>query len=152
MTRAIVSKSNATFTDLITATTQQNSTFYTVPDSERNTMVGIKGNISYSVYDTISSAGVLKMIIYRQPNGNAAAPSIPTSDSAQPICDRMADVIWSQVAVLHESDRTSYNIQIDIKTQRKMYSGDKFNVSFVTSNANTYASVAYNLNTFSLES
>ena len=148
---AQVSKHNRAFEDLINSSTSVSNTIYTTPVGERQTMVGMKGNISVAVYDTSSSAGAVRIIIYRSPNGTADQV-VDNAANAEPISEPLSNVVWSYTMVLHESDRTSYNVPIDLKTQRKLFSEDKLKMAWVSTSSNLAFSIAYNLNTFILES
>ena len=114
-------------------------------------MVGMKGNISYSVEDSSTGDGVIRIVIARRPNGTDL---LAVNNGLQPgsITDQMQNVVWSWTAVLHEGDRTSYSIPVDLKTQRKMYSGDSLVIYWIGNATTMKYHIAYNFNTFLLES
>ena len=148
---AQVSKHNRASEDMITSTTSQTVLIYETPSGERQTMVGMKGNISLCTYDTSSSAGSVRIIIYRNPNGTDNMV-VDNASTADPIAEPLSNIVWSWTQLLHESDRTSYTIPIDLKTQRKLFSGDRMNIAYVSTNSNLTFSISWNLNTFILES
>ena len=152
MAKRFVRKENIIYNASLLAGAQGSVNLYTTATARRETMVGIKGNITLTL-DAPSTTGnaAISMVLAYVPN-DQATPTISTTLNTA-ISDFLPNVVWSYHALLDEDNTNFINIPIDVKTMRKCKEGDRiaFYVRGDSSGTILYL-VAGNFNTFLLES
>jgi len=123
----------------------------TIDGSERETFMGIKGNVDVS---KVSTAAVdIAMAIVRVPKGHDT-PNLSTITNTE-IYPSLENLLWSYV---HQYITTATDalphlplrLELDIKSKRKLRPGDT--IAFISdSSASSVVSMMANLNIFSLE-
>ena len=153
MAKRFVRKVNEIIWNSGVADTQYNHTIYTCPNGKRETMVGLKGNVTVTHDTTVSTqSGRVGITISKVPN-DQPDPVLDLSGNTE-ISTYMNNVVWSWFGYVDEGNSNFISIPLDIKTMRKMQEADKLVFSWRSevSTGNFNALIGLNSNVFLLES
>jgi len=117
-----------------------------VAGAERETLVGIKGNVGIAVVD--ATPGDLRLALVRVPKGEAAG-QLGTTDGGE-LYPHLEHLLWGLVLPVIAQIGQAFLVMLDVKTKRKLRVGDKV-LMLVRSTTDNGWDIMANLNVFTLE-
>jgi len=114
--------------------------------AERETLVGIKGNVGINVVDV--TPGELRLALVRVPKGEAAG-QLGVTDGGE-LYPHLEHLLWGLVMPVVSQVGQAFLVMLDVKTKRKLRVGDKI-LMLIRSTADSGWDIFANLNVFTLE-